>query len=48
MLIAKLLGNDSGDSCMENIGNMLESFNAVKGDMCLKMHFLHLLLNFFS
>ena len=48
MRITKLLGSDSGDSCMENIGNMLKSFKTMKSDLCLKMHFLHLLLNFFS
>lgn len=49
MLIAKLLSNDSGDSgdsCMENIGNVLETFKIMKGDMCWKMHYLNSLLSF--
>lgn len=33
MLIAKLLSYDSGDSCMENTDNMLETFKTVKGDV---------------
>jgi hypothetical protein len=32
-LIAKLLSCDSGDSCMENTDNMLETFKTVKGDV---------------
>jgi hypothetical protein len=33
MLIDKLLSYDSGDSCIDNIGNMLETFKTLKGDM---------------
>jgi hypothetical protein len=47
VLIAKVLGIDSGDNYMEDIDNMLEAFKAMKVDVCLKMYYLHSLLNFF-